>query len=138
MKHKWSEAFPLTDSLISSLNDGLISAGVFFIDLSKAFDTIDHKIMLAKLHRYGIRGIALTWFEDYLENRKQFTTWKKSDSSLNDITHGVPQGSILGLSFFLFMSTIYTNVLLNCLLLSLRMTPLFFFLILTCLLWMKN
>ena len=69
--------------------------------MKKAFDTCNHKILISKLEKYGIKNIELTWFKSYLENRKQFVSIKEKCSPLLDITLGVPQGSILGPLLFL-------------------------------------
>ena len=90
----------LVDSITDSLNKRMCAIGVF-IDLSKAFDTIDHSILLTKLDHYGIRGIPLKWFAAYLSNRYQYTSIKDCDSRRLNIHHGVPQGSILGPLLFL-------------------------------------
>ena len=75
------------------------------MDLSKAFDTLDHKILLSKLDHYGIRGPWLAWLKSYLSNRKQFVNYNGQCSSYGNIVCGVPQGSILGPLLFL----IYVN-----------------------------
>jgi len=72
-----------------------------FCDLRKAFDTVDHDILLKKLHKMGVRGVDHAWFKDYLTNRKQFVFLDGKSSSLLDILIGVPQGSILGPLLFL-------------------------------------
>ena len=80
-----------------------------FLDLSKAFDTLNHAILIRKLHSYGIRGQALSWFKDYLFNRQQYVTFNGTDSTHLSIKCGVPQGSILGPLLFL----LYVNDIVN-------------------------
>ena len=76
-----------------------------FLDLKKAFDTVDHNILLAKLKHYGIRGNTHGWFERYLSNRKQYVEYNNFQSDTKTITHGVPQESILGsLLFIIYMN----------------------------------
>ena len=72
-----------------------------FDNLSKAFDTLNHDILLDKLYAYGIRGLANSWFKNSLSGRKQYVSYTNTNSAFNDIVCGVPQGSILGPLLFL-------------------------------------
>ena len=85
-----------------------------FIDLAKAFDTVNHKILLKKLEMLGITGNLKKLFENYLTNRKQMTTIENKSSNLRDITCGVPQGSILGPMLFLMYVNDLSSIVKNC------------------------
>ena len=76
-------------------DNGNYGCGIF-IDLKKAFDTVNHTILLKKLYHYGIRGIPLQWFQSYLTSRKQFVSVNGHTSMELEIKHSVPQGSVLG------------------------------------------
>ena len=76
-----------------------------YLDMSKAFDILDHRILIAKLRYYGITGTALDLFISYLSNRKQYVDFKGIKSNTLDIKTGVSQGSILGpLLFIIFIN----------------------------------
>ena len=83
-----------------ALDDGNVGCGVF-ADLQKAFYTVDHQILLAKLNHYGIRGVSNDWFKSYLSNRNQYVSINGYESGLAAINCGVFQGSVLGHLLFL-------------------------------------
>ncbi len=94
----------LIEEITNSIDNKKLVIGTF-IDLKKAFDTINHNILLIKLERYGIRGVVLNWVRSYLERRQQFVVMDGYMSEHLDIMCGVPQGSVLGPVLF----NIYIN-----------------------------
>ena len=78
-----------------TVDDGRFGCGIF-IDLKKAFDTVNHCILFKKIEHYGIRGVPLDWFTSYLINRKQYVSVCGNISETLEVTCGVPQGSVLG------------------------------------------
>ena len=94
----------LTENIRKNLDEGNIGCGIF-VGLQKAFDTVEHDILLSKLEHYGIRGLAKEWFKSYLSNRKQYVSINGYDSDLADVKFAVLQGSVLGP----LLSLIYIN-----------------------------
>ena len=85
----------LTDNLKMKIDNNEAICSIF-LDLSKAFGTVNHQILLQKLYRYGIRGVPLQWFKSYLESRTQNVDVENAKSNPLSIQCGVPQGSTLG------------------------------------------
>ena len=90
----------ISEIIKESIDKGKYGCGIF-IDLHKAFDTVNHGILLKKLEHYGIRGNMLDWFQSYLSDRKQYVDINGKSSELLEITCGVPEGSVLGPLLFL-------------------------------------
>ena len=96
-------------SIAKNTDEGLYTIGVF-LDLSKAFDTLEHEVLYEKLEIYGISGVALNWFKSYLSNRKLrvkcmvASSCKQEYSDYEEVEYGTPQGSCLGPLLFLIFS----------------------------------
>ena len=94
----------LTENIRKNLDEGNIGSGIF-VDLQKAFDTVEHDILLSKLEHYGMCGLANEWFKSYLSNRNQYVSINGYDFNLADVKFGVPQGLVLGpLSFLIYLN----------------------------------
>ena len=100
----------IIENIIEALQSSKMVAGKY-LDLSKAFDTVDHNILLYKPEIYGIRGLPLKWFESYLTERKQYTAKYGKKTSCKSVKYGIPLRYVLSPLLFL----LYTNDIANAL-----------------------
>ena len=95
-----SALLQFSDDILQNMEDGLVT-GVVFLDLKKTFDTVNHRVLLLKLHALGVDDSAAAWLKSYLTNRCQRTVMGSTVSTPRLVNIGVPQGSVLGPLFFL-------------------------------------
>ena len=113
-------ALELIDRITNKMDTNEIPLNIF-LDLSKAFDAIDHIILLNKLKYYGLEGPTLNLFQSYLSNRTQYTEIEDTTSTILPIHVGVPQGSILGPILFIIYVNDFLNAVTNLILSCMRM-----------------
>ena len=103
--HSTEHVIPqLVNQITEAFIQGKYTLGIF-LDLSKAFNTVNHNILLEKLKTYGIQSENLKWFRSYLSYKKQFILFDDFKTEVKIVKCGVPQGSILGLLLFFFSHT---------------------------------
>ena len=107
--HQLLHSFKSVKKIKETINDKRYGCGIF-IYLCRAFDTVNHDILLRKLEHYGIRGKAQIWFRSYLTNRKQYVSLNGVPSELKQTTCGVPQGSCLGPLLLLVYINDFPNI----------------------------
>ena len=125
--------FDIFEKISSAIDRREHTVGIF-LDLSKAFDTVNFDILFDKLEHYGIHGIALNWIKDYFSRRSQFVQFNEHCSNYYSIRCGVPQGSILGPLLFLLYIMFLISLILFCLL----MIQIYFSPIETKIIWSKQ